>query len=386
MKLSPEIRRKMRGTNLTDDLEDPEKNPDWQDVLDKSGITAKMQELNQMQMEGSDVFLSSFSHLKNFPFFGEIANWFLPFDPNHSSVSPILANGKSPLLTIINSTGAFCDSDKYSFALSLASVPPQQRETMLGQFDEQNIQMMETASGLPDPEKERENIANKYVQNLYRFFNLFSRKSEFYNPFQTQLNLTEVPFVADFLSDAKSLRLTAEFYFKQEHYADALPVFGKLLKQESPSVNTYQKIGFCHESLKQYAEAAANYEKADLMKNDDAWTLKHLASCRRANGETDEAAVCYKRAEALQPDNVAIANNLGYCLLESGNPEEALKYFFKVDYMASKGARTLRPIAWCSLLTGNYNQSIGCYDKIIAQAPTGDDFVNRGMPCFAKDV
>ena len=131
-----------------------------------------------MQMEGNDVFLSSFAQLKNFPFFSTVSNWFLPFNAAHSSVFRIFKTENNPLMTVINRTGAFCDSDKYSFALSVASVPEQQRAMMLGQFDEQNAQLMELVkSELPNPEKDRDNIANKYVQNLYRFFNLFSRKS-----------------------------------------------------------------------------------------------------------------------------------------------------------------------------------------------------------------
>lgn len=379
MKLSPEIRRKLRGTSLTDDLDNPEQNPDWQELLDKSGISEKMLELNRMQMEGSDVFLSSFSHLKSFPFFGNIANWFLPFDARHSSVRPTFDDRLRPLLSMVDRSGVFCDSDKYSFALSVAGVPPQQREMMLGQFDEQQAQMMENESAsLPDPDKERDNIANKYVQNLYRFFNLFSRKSEFYNPFLSQLNLTEVPFVDGILSDTENLRLIAEFYFKQEHYADALVIFRKITEKEPPTASTCQKIGFCHEMLKQYDQAVGNFEKAELLKSGDLWTLKHLAFCHRAAGNVGKAIDCYRRAESLAPDNAAIANNLGNCLLEAGRTADALKCYFKADYLAQKGARTLRPVAWCSFLTGDYAQSTDYYNRIIALSPSLDDYVNRG--------
>lgn len=377
--LSPEIRRKIKNTGLTDDLEDPEQNPDWQELLDKSGISQKMQELNKMQMEGGDVFLSSFSHLKSFPFFGNIANWFLPFDARHSAVSHVAVPGLRPLMAMVDHSGAFCDSDKYSFMLSLASVPQQQRDMMLGQFDEQSAQIAEMqANDLPNPEKERENTANKFMQNLYRFFHLFNRKTEFHNPFHTQLNLTEVPFVADILSDTDDLRLIAEFYFKQEHYADALTIFRKIAEKEQASAGILQKMGFCHENLKHYTEAAECYEKVDLMKPDDLWTLKHLAFCHRTNGNMEEAIEYYRKAEKTSPDNAAIANNLGNCLLAVDMPEEALKCFYKVDYLAPKGARTMRPVAWCLFLTGNFSQSADCYSRILSESPTADDHINRG--------
>lgn len=379
MKLSPEMRRKMRD-GFSDDIEEMAKNPDWQEMLNESGITDKMQELSRMQAEGSDVFLSSFARLKSFPFFNDVANWFVPFTPRHSSIFRVFAgNSGSMLLSMVDRTGAFCDSDKFSFALSVATMPDQHRSMMMAQFDEQQEQVInEMAGSLPNPDKQRENIANKYVQSLYRFFNLFRSRNDFYNPFSTRLNLIDVPFVSDALSDTKSLRLIAEFYFSMQCYTDALSTFGKVLKQDSPTASDYQKTGYCHEQLKQYVLATADYEKVELLKPNDVWTLKHLALCYRAVNDTEKAIANYKRAETLQPDNVALANNIANCLLEGGRIEEALKYFFKVDYLASKGERTMRPIAWCSFLIGNYSQSVDYYNRIIAKQPGANDYINRG--------
>ena len=306
MKLSPEMRRKMRD-GFSDDIEEMAKNPDWQEMLNESGITDKMQELSRMQAEGSDVFLSSFARLKSFPFFNDVANWFVPFTPRHSSIFRVFAgNSGSMLLSMVDRTGAFCDSDKFSFALSVATMPDQHRSMMMAQFDEQQEQVInEMAGSLPNPDKQRENIANKYVQSLYRFFNLFRSRNDFYNPFSTRLNLIDVPFVSDALSDTKSLRLIAEFYFSMQCYTDALSTFGKVLKQDSPTASDYQKTGYCHEQLKQYVLATADYEKVELLKPNDVWTLKHLALCYRAVNDTEKAIANYKRAETLFFQNPA---------------------------------------------------------------------------------
>lgn len=386
MKLSPEMRRKMRD-GFSDDIEEMAKNPDWQEMLNESGITDKMQELSRMQAEGSDVFLSSFARLKSFPFFNDVANWFVPFTPRHSSIFRVFAgNSGSMLLSMVDRTGAFCDSDKFSFALSVATMPDQHRSMMMAQFDEQQEQVInEMAGSLPNPDKQRENIANKYVQSLYRFFNLFRSRNDFYNPFSTRLNLIDVPFVSDALSDTKSLRLIAEFYFSMQCYTDALSTFGKVLKQDSPTASDYQKTGYCHEQLKQYVLATADYEKVELLKPNDVWTLKHLALCYRAVNDSEKAIANYKRAETLQPDNVALANNIANCLLEGGRIEEALKYFFKVDYLASKGERTMRPIAWCSFLIGNYSQSVDYYNRIMPSSPAQTTTSTADMPCCAAD-
>ena len=67
-KLSPDLFNKIKGkTPGTIDINEIEENPQWQEWLDKSGITRKMEEFNEIQLEGGDVFISTFSKLKSYP-------------------------------------------------------------------------------------------------------------------------------------------------------------------------------------------------------------------------------------------------------------------------------------------------------------------------------
>ena len=385
MKLRPELRRKLQGTELPEDADALADNPDWQEILDKSGITDRMMELNRMQMEGNDVFISSFAKLKVFPFFKEPANWFMPFDTRHSSVLRAFRSEKAPLMEMVDRSGVFCDSDKFSFILSFTDMPEAQRSAMTAQFDAQNAQIaeMESSSLVPD-KKKRENIVAKYLQNLYRFFYLSEYRKEFYNPFEHTLNMIEVPAISKMISDIENLKLIAEFYFKQEFYDDAISLFSKIADSGNASADIYQKLGFCFEHNKDYANAIGYYEKAELTKSDDVWTLKHTAYCHRAMGNPMKAIEFYKRAEEQQPQNTALANTIGNCLIEAGELKEALKYYFKVDYIAGSSQRTMRPIAWCSFLDGNYSQSIEYYDKITALGGNTDDIVNRSHAVLAS--
>ena len=81
MKISPLMKDKMDTENLLNTDEWNEENPEWQEILEKSGISDKLKELSELQLEGADVYMSTFSLLKNFPFFSEPSNWFLPFEP-----------------------------------------------------------------------------------------------------------------------------------------------------------------------------------------------------------------------------------------------------------------------------------------------------------------
>lgn len=80
MKFNSLAGKKLNMQDLMGETDFAEKNPDWQKELESSGLANKLQEYSSLQMEGADVFHSTFSNLKNFPFFGELSNWFLLFD------------------------------------------------------------------------------------------------------------------------------------------------------------------------------------------------------------------------------------------------------------------------------------------------------------------
>ena len=77
MKLSPSLYNKINPTDIDPESGSPDPNPEWQELLEQSGIADKIKELNDLQMEGSDVFLSTFSGLKSFPFFQEVTLYYI---------------------------------------------------------------------------------------------------------------------------------------------------------------------------------------------------------------------------------------------------------------------------------------------------------------------
>ena len=139
MKMRPDIIDKLKDKDTQIiDLSDIEANPDWQDWLDQTGITRKIEEFNAMQLEGSDVFIATFAHLKTFPFFKTLSNWFLPFYPAHSAVLENLGADKLSLAEVVQHAPYLCNSDKFSFCLSLGALPDSQRSLMSAQLEEQN--------------------------------------------------------------------------------------------------------------------------------------------------------------------------------------------------------------------------------------------------------
>ena len=387
MKISPELYKKIKEEDAVSDIEALEHNPEWQEILDKSGLSDNLMEINDLQMQGADVFMSTFSHLKSFPFFNELCNWFIPFMPNHSAVASVTAEegwGKR-FADVLSSSSFLCNSDKYSFALSLTQVPPAQRQMMTAQFGSENAAMNEeTKAQLLQRSHQRENISNRYLQDLYRFSKLHPRRSEFSDTFTLPIDkLFATEELATVLHEEGFMKKVGEYLFRNEYYTDALFIFDRLTHTLFDDSDLFQKVGYCHQSLGNYNEALEYYLKADLIKPNHVWTLRRIATCYRNVKKSHKALEYYLRADELSPDNISVNLNIGNCYLEQRNYEEALKYYFKVDFLDTKGTKARRAIAWCSFLAGKFKQAHHVYNKILDNNPAPLDYINAGHVQFA---
>lgn len=384
MKLRPDIARRIDDDINITDISSIEENPEWAEMLEKSGITEKMRELSEMQQEGGDVFMSTFSHLKSYPFFSDIPGWFEPFHLDNPAVAEILGNETSIVGNILLSSPFLCNSDKFSFVFALESVPDAQRKMMTEQIDAHNINAAELQGiSLPDAKKQRENIVNKYVQDLYRFFNLYRRKNEFDNPFNGEINLFHINLLNEDINDNATASLAAEFYFSRKFYDEAICIYETLITRGESDCQLLQKYGYSLQQCGKIDDALNAYRQAELIDSDNIWTLRRMAICYRQQGKHNQALDTFKRIETLKPDDLNIAYSIANCLLELDQPEEALKYYYKVDFLDNKSTRALRPLAWCLFVTGDYKKSKIYYDKILSDNPRPVDYINMGHLALA---
>jgi len=383
MKMRPDIIDKLKDKDTQIiDLSDIEANPEWQEWLDQSGITRKIEEFNAMQLEGSDVFIATFAHLKTFPFFKTLSNWFLPFYPAHSSVLENLGADKLALAEVVQHAPYLCNSDKYSFCLSLGALPESQRSMMSAQLEEQNAALNESRQAeLPDNRKQRVSIINAFVQDLYRFFKLFSRRREFIAVMDSSgLDMTDCLPLARVTRDPHVLELLGAIYFKNEFYDDAIRCFTRLEGIDGMNDDhIYQKIGFAYQNAGKPEQALTYYKRYELLHEEDAWNIRHIAACYRATGKLDMALEYYRRAEVTNPENVSLTLTIGHILLEQNLTNEALQQYYKADLMSNAKHRAWRPIAWCSFLINDYDKALDYYDRIIRDdKPSAQDLLNRG--------
>jgi tetratricopeptide (TPR) repeat protein len=384
IKISPNLKDKINLDSLMEEGLSEDKNPDWEGIFkDSPGLLNKMEEFSELQMEGADVFMGSFAMLKAFPFFNETTNWFIPFFTGNQEISSILDKndpGNMNLLEAISKAPILCNSDKYSFCLSLESIPHENREFLSKGIQAEMDQMkeMQEDESLVDPARLPEFISNQYIQDLYRFYKLFPRRKEFEDIFNWRFDFHNKLALGKILKeDRKLLRNIAEFYFAKNHFEEAAEIYNELLEEEK-SGELYQKLAFSYQKSGDFEAALDNYLKAELYEINKLWNLKKTALCYRNLKQPGKALEYYQAAEKLEPESLNNQLNIGHCQLELKQYDEALKSYFRVEYLAPNNTKVWRPIAWCSFLTGKKEQAEKYYMKLMEDKPGKHDLMNMG--------
>ena len=378
------IMRNMKFGFEDNAVDENDLNPDWEKSFDASGLEDKIREMNEWQLEGADVYMSTFTQLKSYPFFREPHNWLYPFDMQHSSLIKeygLKPTGDHAILSLMVQSGFFCNSDKYSLYFTLAHIPQAQRDIMISQMTSQDLdELLEQskASNLQQYAQRPEVQSNQYIHDLYRFFKLSQRRSEFRDIFKEEIILHRISALKEILWKPELLLAVADFHFRKQHYAQSLEIYQILIDLNQADADLFQKAGYCLQKEKRYKEAIDAYCKSDLLKPDHVWTIRHLATCYRQMRDFTSALEYYKKVEAIQPQNRTILFYAGSCLAELERYEEALQYFFKLDFMDANSIKTWRAIGWCSYVSGKYEQAMKYYEKILESKPLATDYLNAG--------
>jgi len=380
MKISPMLKDKFDAESLLNSEEWDEENPEWQEMLEKSGVSDKLKELSELQLEGADVYMSTFSLLKSFPFFLEFTNWFLPFDSQNSAVNELFKADDRTLITAFVNNNVMCNSDKYSFCLSILQMPVSQRDLLKQSFkmEAEQLDEMSKDEAILTPNLASKNISRLYIQDLFRFFKLNPQHSDFSDMFAFTL-LMHRSYLFEILSSDSQFKLSiAEYYFSKNHYNQALELFEKIQHETTPTAALYQKIGYLYQITSQFTKALDAYLKSDLIQTDDVWTIRKIALCYRLMGDYAKALEFYQHADYLKPDQLGILMQIGHCYAELGKFKEALNVYFKLDALKDENVKVWRAISWCSFISGNIKQADYYVNKLLENEPTAHDYLNAG--------
>ena len=381
MKFNSLAGKKLNMEDLMGETDFTDKNPDWKKELENSGLANKLQEYSSLQMEGADVFHSTFSGLKSFSFFRELNNWFLPFDLSYSELQPLTIEGEGInglLRTAVLGSNQMCNSDKYSFSLSLLQIPESQRQMMLGRFGEEAEQLKELQKDTEaiNPKITDEIISNLYIQDLYRFFKLYPYKNNFRDIFNLRLNFYEKESISPLISDKENMLQIANFCFEKNFFDEAQSIYTKILDLDATNSDLWQRLGYCKQMLNDLQGALECYLQAELLSFDNSWVIKRIAQVYKSLKDPQHALEYYQRALYLKPNNLSLELNIGHCYLELGDYEKALNSYFKVELLDSNSTKAWRPIAWTAFLVRKFDLAKQYYEQILSDKPTVHDYMN----------
>lgn len=378
MKIAPHLKEKLDMDSWASPEEWEDKNPDWQEMIEQTGVADKLMEMSELQMQGADVYMNAFSHLKQYPFFYTIENWWLPFDKTYSEIADLF-DGQHDVFNILADNVFLCNSDKYSLAFSLKTISEKQRESMMQAFKLENEQYKEVTQSSILPESLLvEQLSNQYIQDLYRFFKLNPYREDFYPLFDNALSLHRLWFFTQLEFSTEQQLAIAEFYFMHDHYDEAFEMFEKLIEYHTDKGSLYQKMGYCAQQKGDFQQALTFYLRAEALIPTQKWLTRKIAFCYKMVGNIDDALSYYRRAESLDINNLSIQLQIGHLLMQQQLYEEALNAYFKVELTNSE-PKVWRAIAWCSFLCGKKEQAEKYSQKIMESgASTKHDWLNAG--------
>ena len=350
-----------------DSLEEiSESNPEWKNFEQQVG------KLAELEAAGADIYYSTFSTLKRYPFFNNAANWLYPFEENHPGIpKQIRKTGLKGIANALLKSDVLCDSDKYSFCMLTTQMTDVQVNMIISQLPEMGG--YDTAIA-----QTSESTCRNYLRNLFRFFYLYSGKSKPSNPFETDMSLLDCNELAEAFKDKTEINKISAYAIKKGKYDMAISF---LLLSETKGFadsEVYQELGFCYQKKKSYFDAIAAYEKANALSGDSKWTLQHLAQTNRIVGNYKDALNYYRLLETAKGEDAKIAFRCGECLVHLESYDDAMHEFFKAEYLNPDMTAATRAIAWCSILTDDIKQARKYYDKLLLKEEQGEDLLNAG--------
>jgi tetratricopeptide (TPR) repeat protein len=384
MRMKSRLEEKLDLENLLTSLDPEEKNPEWETFFKEApDIYNKMEEFTNLQLEGSDVFLGAFALLKQFDFFDEISNWFLPFYKENENIAAAFTGFTDETFNVgqfgegIERSNFLCNSDKYSFCLNIRHMPAFQKSTVMELFTMELKAMNEMAADdeLINAEARSKVIITQYFHDLYRFYKLHPMRAEFDDVFKLPPALYENRFFRQWIDDIGILRNIGEFFFSRNYFRDALLIFEQIVENKN-SHELYEKIAYCFQQLSDYDKALEYYHMAELLDKNKFWLINRIAWCYRKKGDFEKAVDYYHQAEKLEPEDLQVQAFLGHVYMEMEKFEKALQYYFKVEYLQPENQKVHRPISWCSFMLGKFDKALKYLEKSLIHQSGKHDYMN----------
>lgn len=358
-----------------------------EDVLHGDEMEKRMEEMEKtvnkmadMQKRGVDIYFGGFSKMKRFGFFYTLCNWFMPFYTQHPGLSHLSSKMlDSGFMQTLFSSGPFCDSDKYSFALGMSSVYeklPANIQEMLSNETTLHI-MGDSGANVHTPSF----IRRFYLQDLYRFFRIYDGRKIFKDPFYDG-EKRRVFLFNELFNHSKNLHDVAQsiihFFMKRKEYSYAerlLEMYGS--EGDIKDIITSARLQMVEKNNS--SEAEELYEKALSLDSSDKAAIKGAALASFNCGHYDKAIAHYQKLSEIYPDKTVYRLNMAISQINGGKAEDGVNTLYELYYKYPKDMDVKRALAWGLLWVNKVEQSSKLYDDILASDTKASvDCLNAG--------
>lgn len=333
--------------------------PEWAELAENSELAATMREMNEIHQQGGDIMMTTFGNLKNYPFFNEISNWFIPFDSSRSEIAEALESF-GPLAEMLGTAGMLCDNDRYSVALAMAGMPSSQRGFLASQLNTGSEQLARMQADMleADTDADRTLLATNHVRSLYRFFKLFNRRTEFADPFLTPLNLLNIDLLRPAFDHGELTREAADFFFSHGYWEDALPLLLDACDtmKTGEEATTYFRTGVVLAALDRHEEALSYFEKSELFDDSSADLKLKMAVTLRRLGNHRRAAEYFSQVSESRGGDDKIDLFTAASLAATDRHEDARRMLLRIDYNRGLAIPFVRLLAECEFHTGEFDK------------------------------
>ena len=371
-------------------IEEKEEDP-MQDILNPGESERKIEQMEEsyhrmmdMQKQGSDIYFGGFSQMKRFAFFNELSNWFMPFSIHHPIVEEALKGaGGSGFLQAMLERGPFCNSDRYSFVLAyhqvLSQIPQNIREMLdrnEASINEMNVEDLRKPSY----------IRLLYLQDLYRFYRLFSMRQLFQNPFDRED--ARYLFCADPILSKTHLETSfneiVAFLLRRKRTEEAV----RVLKNYGVPRRDFQfwmmagylqqHIGLSRGSIVEDHDDLQCYQEALKLQPDNEKALVGYGRALFARELYQEALETYDKLLTINPEKKSYRLNRAVSMTNLGQYAGALKDLYRLNYEAPDDLNVSRVLAWTLVCEGKYDAAVKIYNTLLTGDVQPDDLLNYG--------
>lgn len=377
--IMPDLMSYTRRHNMPDGQESDDEA--LRDIIDPEASEREMERaeenfrrMMEMQQQGSDIYFSGFAQMKRFPFFDDVSNWFVPYYKDNPAIASFVKDGlMAHVMERLLWIYPFCDSDKYSLVLAYMKTFDRMGEAVREQVVSSVGVDLSKVAHMPPQEVSTAFMRRTYLQDLYRFFRVFTSRECFRNPFEGGETTRPCFFVT-----AEPVRLAllgveaitvriASFMLKRGHLECAAAV----LNGQGTRDGGLQYLMLCGTLASKGFEIAgvskASYFYAKAMGRETDGHKARVAHARALFREGDVAGACLEYRDLARdfPDVHGYRLAHGICLLNLSRGKEALPLLFQCEYERPDDVNVKRALARALLEQGRLADASRLYAQLL---------------------